>query len=629
MRRPNLGVYLDRPSLDIDPRGLKDCLNVKIRDKRIVAEGMGWENFPQFASDVNRINLDDLRVLFIDEYRSTAGVTTAIFCNQKDIFKFNPSAGPPATVTYMTPRYAVGTASCAGSTTTIVGAGGALWDTGKTTAPIDGGYGNNVKAGNYISFGAADEDAQDATWYEIDSVTDDTHLELLVDPGVVADGPYTIRQTLTGDNNDIFEAATFQNSQDTRHLGLDVYYMTNGVEMFSWDGNDPTFLRFWPGFTGKNLRVTRQVLVIWNLLESGTRKHGSLRYSDTSHPDNMATEGAGEILPSDGILDLLNVVPLGDQLVCYYQGDLVMLQSVDAPLYYIARVAVPGVGLVAQRAMMDFGDYHEFLSVDGAYRFDGVTITEAMPQVFRDVLRRISPNRIKQAYAHIDEPNGEVIWSIPLATDGQADDAAPSIAYAEHYLEDVGPNLSTPMTIRAFPFTAFGIYLATGSLKFSDFPATYFEDSALQWDDRALQQAFPFEIVGDENGDIYIRNTSNTMAGGAVVSFAQFPRFALGDGEFKALLHHVEPYASRRQGASSYELRCVVKFFDFADTSKVSNTASATFDLTNESLRYMPIRGGGRFAEILFYTIGGQVPVQSEPWDCAGYAIKTSAMGDR
>ncbi len=628
-----MGVYLDRPSLDIDPRALSGCRNIRIKDSRIRSDGMGWENFPQFASNTNRINLDNRRVLMIDTYRSRSGSTTTLFANMKDIFRFNAAAGPPATVTYMTPRYDTGTASCAGSTTTIVG-GGTSWDTDIVTAPVTGGYGKNAKAGYYIAFGSAAEVALDATWYEIDSVTDNTHLELLVDPGVVADGAYTIRQCLTGDNNDIFESEIFQDAQDSSPVGSDEYFLTNGVEMLSWNGAATEFSWFYPGFIAKNLLAHRQVLAFWNFIEGSEDHPGSLSYSELNNPKNQATNGAGRIQPADGVLDLLNVVPLGDQIVCYFQGDIVLMQYVGPPVYFIYRVAVPGVGLLAQRAIMDFGDYHEFLSNDSGYKFDGVAIAESGQQVFREVLRTISPNLAGQAYAHMDEENGEVIWSVPLTIDGSGADQAPTTAYTEHYLEDVGQNLQKPMAIRDFPFTAVGNYQATSSLSFDDLTGTAFEDSALTWDDRALSAAFPFLIAGDDNGDIYILNTSNTRNGAGFESYARFPRTALGDGEYKGLVHRIEPHTTRRQGAGrqgdvGYALGIELRVFDSADGDAVASQSNE-FDLTHQGLRYVPFRRAGRYGDVRFFTNGIAARVgRPEPWDCNGYEIKVSAMGSR
>ncbi len=635
VRRPNLGVYRDRLSLDIEPRGLEDCRNVRIKDGKLLNDGLGWENFPLLASDTDRINLDSRQVLLIDRHRTRAGAVTTIFANQKDIFRFNPAAGPPATVTYLTPRYQTGTVGNATGPNTRIDGSGTAWDTDIVTAPVTNGYGKNAKQGYYIAFGAIDEVALDATWYQIDSVPSDTRLDLLVDPGTITPGTaYTIRQTMTGDNLDIWETATFQNSQDSAPLGLDVYYVTNGVEMMSWDGSDDQVAWFYPGFVGKNLIFMQQTLAFWNIVDAaGNTLPGSIYYSLLNHPEDFTSDGSGTILPSDGVLDLLAGVPLGDQIVCYYQGDIILLQQVPEPVYWASRVAVPGIGLVAQRAVQDHGDYHEFLSRAGAYRFDGVALTPAMPQLLRDVLATAAPNRIRQAYSAIDEENGEVLWVVPLITDGQDDDEPPTTAYSQHYLEDVGSSLPTPMMIRDFPFTAVGFYESTGNLKFDDIPRTSagtFAASALQWDDRALHQAFPLKIAGDANGDIYVLNTANMQAGGRILSYVDFPRSALVDGEQIGLVHQIQPYTTRRQGASGYPLRIRLSLYDFADGDAVANHLFE-FDLTHSGRRFVPVRKAGRYGAVRFFSLGeaiGRV-AQAEPWDLGGYRVRVSAMGER
>jgi hypothetical protein len=620
---------------------MQDCLNVRIRDGKVMNEAMGWENFPQFASSGDRINLDYRRVQFIDEYRSRAGATTLLFCNDRDIFRFNASAGPPAVVEYMTPIYAVGTAAVVtgATTTTVTGGGPELWDTAKDTDPVTAGYGNNVKAGDFIAFGINDENQQDAAgstpaeWYEIDSVTDNTHLELVAPIAAVSAGPYTIRQCLTGIDSDIFRTATFQDAQDSSPVGSDVYYMTNGIEMLSWNGLTDTFDWFYPGFIGRGVIAFKQTLVFWNLLEGGQEKPASIAYSQLNHPNNFATLGASRVQPADGVLDLLEVIPIGDQIVCYFQDNIVLMQHVGAPIYFIARVAVPGVGLVAQRAMMDFGDYHEFLGRDAAYRFDGVTLIEAMNQVFREVLRQQAPNRIKNAYAHIDEEWAEVIWSVPLASDGSEVGDPPTTAYVEHYIEDVGPTLPTPMTIREFPFTAMGTYEATDSLRFSDFEGIPWTDTALRWNDRSLLEAFPFQIAGDDGGNVWILNTVDTQNESGFNSFARFRRMAAGDGEIKGLVKRLEPYTTRRAGSTDYALEVTIRFFDFADGDSIGQVV-AEFDMTHQGLRYVPIRKTARYCDVMFRTYSSAGGFQAEvaparPWELSGYEIKVSAVGDR
>jgi hypothetical protein len=258
-----------------------------------------------------------------------------------------------------------------------------------------------------------------------------------------------------------------------------------------------------------------------------------------------------------------------------------------------------------------------------------VTIIEAMPQVFREVLRKSAVSRIKNAYANIDEENGEVIWSIPLTTDGGDDDEPPAKGYSEHYLEDVGPNLPTPMMIRDYPFTAVGFHQTSGQLKFDDFSAEAFEDSALKWDDAALAGSFPLKIAGDANGDIFILNTSNLKNELSVQSAVKFPRFPLFDGESKGILHSVEPHTSKRSGAQDYGLGIFIRANDFADGGK-DTIYWETFDLTHSGLRYVPFRKAARYVSVTFLTAGGTiVSPRSEPWDLSGYSMKVTPAGER
>jgi hypothetical protein len=274
---------------------------------------------------------------------------------------------------------------------------------------------------------------------------------------------------------------------------------------------------------------------------------------------------------------------------------------------------------------MDFGDYHEFLSKDTAYQFDGVSIREAGSQVFRSVMRASAPDRLRRAYCSIDEENGEVIWVIPLTTDGQDLSSPPVTAYTSHYLEDVGPNLMRPMVIRDFPFTAVGYYESQESLRFSDFPeepSGVFDGSSLRFNARELQSAFPLLIAGDANGDIYILNTSNAKNMEAIESYVVFPRVSVGDGVFKGLVQRVEPYARRRQGASD-PLEVRVRTYEFAEGDPSAESVHE-FDLSHQGLRYVPMRRAGRYADVRFGT-----NASGAPWDCSGYAVLVSPMGER
>ncbi len=633
IRRPNLGVYLNRPSLDLDPRALIDCLNIRIKDAHVLSENMGWVPFPEGIGDGNQFNLDSRQVLYIDAFFTRAGAQTLIFGNQKDLFKFNEGAN---VLNYITPIYATGTVdNTPGPDNLTITGTGTLWDTARTTTPTAGGYGKNAVSGMEISFGSAVEVLPTATWHEIDAVASDTVLTILTDPGVIGPGAsYTIRQTFTGDNFDIWDGEVFPDAQEDDE---DKMFITNGVEMVKWDSNDLTTAWFFPGFSCRGFREWKQIMLAFHVTEAGEVKPQTIKSSRLNFPEDYTTEEATEFVSASGVSELLNLTPLSDAVVAYYERAVSLISFVGPPLFWVTREAVPGRGLLAPGALVDFGDFHEFLSNDRAYRFDGVTLEEIQSQVFREVLRKHAPNRSDRAYAHIDEESGEVIWSIPLTTDGSAADEPPMTGYVSHYLEHVSENVQTPMTIRDWPFTASGFFARqTGSLRFSDLNVVgthEFDKVSFTWDDRALQAAFPFNIVGDGNGDIWIVGIADTQHfpsaqtdgtfTGKIQSFARFPRIALGDAERWSLLHWIEPYSARRGG--TYGLNCVPIMFDQAEADVVFATdATQFYDLQQLTDRYVPFRIVGRYAEFLFGT-----DAKNQPWDIAGYALSASVLGRR
>lgn len=635
MRRPNLGVYLDRQPLEMDPRAMSDCLNVRVKDGAVRNQNMGWEPFPEAAAAP--LNLDSQQVLFIDQFFTRAGSQNLVFGTQKDLFRYNDGGQD---LRYITPIYSTGTATNTAQPDNmhILGASGTLWDTDKTILPVATSlYGKNAEVGDEISFGSAAEYDPAATWFTISVVTDDTHIEISADPGAIGAGPYTIRHKFTGDNFDVWNAETFPDAQEDDE---DKYFVTNGIHMMSWNGNADTFEYFYPGFTARGFLYHKQIMMAFYLVEAGETKPGVIATSRLNFPEDYTTEEASRFQSGDTISGIQLLAPIGDVVAVYYERDVALVQFVGPPIFWIARTAVPGLGALSPAAFMDFGDFHEFLSHDQAYRFDGVTLTEVGSQVFREVLRKLAPNRSDRAYAHIDEENGEVLWVVPLTTDGSAADAPPTTAYTEHYLENVGPTAPVPMAIRDFPATATGFFQRTATLRFSDLasaPENNFENYNFAWDDRVFQASFPFNLFGDANGDIFIFGTRDDKFDGTtrgdIHSFAIFPRRAVIDGRTKGIITRIEPQTTQRLGSSSYGLIISLRVSDTAD-GKVQTPEQGIFDMTGgvvgglpggqASLRYLPFRSAARYAEVMFSTL-----LANQPWDLAGYAVEAVPAGER
>lgn len=609
----NQGVFLDRPSIRVPKGGLTDCLNVRVKDKQLRNENMGWETFPTGAT---ALVLDAAQPLLIEQFFRRTGSQTLLFANKFDLFRFDSAT---SLLHYVTPQYGAGTVSAigAGPNSTVTGSG-TLWNTaaGQRSA--------QVRAGDYIAFGTANYTDQlpAANWYKVQSVGSDTSLVVTGDASSESTGAYTIRLTFAGDEFDRFTSAVFPAALPEDE---DQIYISNGVDApMYWNADitpDVGALYYDPGFTARVLIVAKNMLLYGDILESGERKSLGFRNSNVANPRDVTTGLAAELVSTEGIDRLLEFRQLGDIIVAYHERSINILQFVGLPFIFIIRTAIPTIGPIAAGAIADFGDFHEFLGPDRAYEFNGVGIDEIGSQAFREVLRRLSPDRLARIITHIDEEQGELHWITPLAADSAADSfAGPEKAFTEHYLEDL-PSGLVPITIRELPATATGYFERETTLTFATIVGDW-QSYNFTWDDRFFEAAFPFNLFGDENGNLFILGTRDDQAGVKLQSFARFGRFPVADGRNKGFLKRIEPFAKERSG-STVPLTINVYGADAVE-SLMTLKATNTFDLTFAGLRFASFRAMMRYAEIEFTT-----NALAARWEIDGYATESQRAGWR
>lgn len=599
----NLGLYLGRPPLVVPKRGLIDALNVRIKEGRVSSLNLGWDAFGLFAALSGPLTL-------IDNLFLRNGAQILIFGTTKDLYEFNEGT---ELVEFLTPIYAAGTADPTNGSPTVVG--GTAWDT-------------NLKAGDEMFFGAAAERDPEATgnggWYEIDTVDSAVQVTLTGNyTGSGGAGVYTGRKTYTGDIFDYWRTATFLDAQPE---DKDLWFATNGVDdIQEWDGvaSRVTDLGATLSFTCKELAVFKNMLIYANILEdSGEVKPTSIKNSDAANPKDLAGGIAGEFVVSDGVAAVDGLFPLGDNLVIYSQRDAILAQFVGTPLTFIFRTAISGVGPLTGRTVADFGDFHEFIGADSQFTFDGVTLKEVSEHVWREILRTKAPNRLDLAFSHFDEENGDLIWAIPFTTDPNASgEDTIRTAFSEHYLEEVGDRDPTPYSKREFPFTVSGFFERQTTLTWDQISGTWASQN-FRWNDQFFDAAFPFNLVGDESGNVFTLNTSQDADGAALAAHARFGRVPISDGRDRNLLTRVYPFAVQFPGAT-YTLEVKTFLAEGAAEPTVLLDTSA-FDITLAGDRFVTPYRRGRYLEVQFRTVG-----PNEPWVLEGYDFDVRGGGRR
>lgn len=593
---PNLGLYFDRPSIALSSRMLQDGRNFRVKEGILSNFNLGWDRFEP------TITLNG-PVVLIDQFFIRGQDEKLILGTPTDLYVYD---GTAHTVSFINPIYDTGTASASGTGVTGVGTN---WDP-------------EAKAGDQIHFGAADYHGTTG-WFTIQTRTNDTALVLTASAGIVANGPYTIRKTFTGSTKDIWVTDTFVNVATS---GDDEWWATNGIDFpVSWDGTTPEVQsETGLGFTScKTLRVYSNMMIFANLVQGGESLPSDIINSDVGDPSDTSTGLSEQFKVHGGTQGILRMVPIGDALAIYSKspGPITIAQFVGDPLIFVFRNAISGVGVVAARAVADFGDRHHFLGADSQYIFDGATVKEIGKQVFRDILRQQDPVRIATTYHHFDDENGDLVWVVPSTVDPGAgdEDSAPSRAITEHYLEDVGQQTPTPFSLRDFPFTATGYFSRQEGITWASLTAAW-STYNFRWNDQFFFAAFPFNMAGNADGELFTINTSQDGDDAALESFVKFGRRAVGDGRMRGLVRRIYPFVTRLSTA----LNVTLHMSDHAQgPATISDTQS--FDqLLPEGGHFTSHFRRGRFMEPEFGTDG-----PGEPWEIAGYDADFDEGGRR
>lgn len=599
---PNLGVYYDRPPLAIPARGLKDARNVRLRNGRIVRDNMGWAPFPSADAP---LNLGGDPVTGINNFTPRSGGQFLLLCTTRDIYLFNEST---STVSFLTPRYATGTVSVTNGSATVTGSG-TSWS-------------STVRVGDFLHVGDSAQQDPEEPWYEVLRVDSDTEITLTANyaEATASGADYTIRKVFSGS---IFDAWEFEYFPAATGVGVgsdgDRWYATNGQDpVVAWTN---TLTQVYEPAIGldsaKWLRRFNNLMVYGDITVSSDRRPYSIRTSDIGKPEDTVNGLAAEFVVHDSSDPLLTAEPLGDALVLYAERSITLAQFVGEGFVFIFRRSVHGLGPVSGRAVLNFGDYHEFLGPDAKYRYDGVQVGDSGSHVMREVMRRATPSRLSMAIAHLDEENGEALWVVPQNTDPDLDLGPPALAFTEHYLEEVG-RAPKPFMVRDLSAVSMGFFERELTLTWDQISQA-FDEINFRWDDRFLQAAFPFNLFGSDDGRVYILNEWDSQNGEDFNAYVRFGRRALGDVHTKALVRRVHVFTQEVEGDLDVTLH-------LASTASGATTAEA-FSVSMRSGQenaFLSPRVVGRYLELELGTRGAGKPFYVE-----GYSLDTVPAGRR
>jgi hypothetical protein len=645
--KPNLGLYLDRPAIALQPGALQGGLNFRVQLGQLNNLNLGW-------SPYKGIQLNG-PVKLIVQFNTSEGETFLLLGSFTDLYQLVGS-----TLTYLTPTYTTGTAQASGAN--VVGSGTA-WAT-----TITGAQWPNAKVGDQISFNSSAQNSPGATWYTIIAVNSDTSITLnapatqyttyVTEDGsanyVAEDGStlyipqsssaYTIRRLFTGGFQNNWNYEFFVDADTNSGTGIpviangnDQIVLTNGVDnVVSWDGIAPTVILHTEfGFTCKSLVQFTDMMCYLNVIYEGTLLATTMMNSNAGAPFEVGNNSVGvanQFIVQADTDPILNGRRLGPYLAIYCNHNLILASNTGSATVFAFRLAASYKGVVGQNAIASYPTIHQFIAPDGMYYFDGSNVQPLNTHVWRALMSTFDSSRVNNIFTYLDESNGEQIWSIPQTTDpGSGTVSAPNAqAWSEHYLEETAGQtqsaliasamgINRPYSTRSFPFSAIGPFLNESVITWNQL-TNQWQTYNYAWNSAFFSLSFPITLVGDNNGYLYQLNAGQLANGTPLNAYVTFGRRATADGKMRAMVRRVYPFVS----AFPSPLTVVCGFADYA-SGPVTTSATFPFDQSYSTIgQFMvPVYRRGRYLDLTFGDASGN------PWIINGFDIDVLPGGQR
>lgn len=433
------------------------------------------------------------------------------------------------------------------------------------------GLRNIVRAGDYIAFGSTTPGLVGAqTWYKIAAVTADNGITLATpySGANLSGATYVIRQCFTGPSgaafmgncsSDTYLGAAGWNGQFTGTLAApafaengqcDMWIFSNGIDPVSiYAVSNTGSLQIQNSYSAtipyivQAVKQVRGIMVYGGLtgFVDGAASQPitlptSITSSDDGFPLQLNTGVAFQGIVTSGPFPISRLGILGANLMIYgsghlggagsnnpntYSGVVTAASFVGYPTIWSFSDVVQTRGPVSSGAVAVFADRHQFLAIDGEYRYNGLFIQVMNDHVWREVMKNFDYSRAGACFCFQVDKYGDLIWAVPQTTDPGAATLGPAqTAWVEHYMEQANSYLFKPFTQRDFPFVCGTSVLRPGS---------------------PFNINNPIYYVGDQNGNIwqlYISNTQNATAPLCTVTWASRK---IGNGRSRMLVTRVYP----------------------------------------------------------------------------------------
>jgi len=425
------------------------------------------------------------------------------------------------------------------------------------------------------------------------------------------------------------DVCLFANFGGTNRLG-DLSLFGTGVDpIVLWDPtrNHAVYLSTF-AFTCGLLRRFNNVMIYGRLCPAGVTRTTDLQQTQIANSDNgLPRTVAGGVTfqgtVSDGPEPIQYLGILGNTLLIYTgsnsgtgvntvsaaaaKGSIITAQFVGLPTIWQFQTVVRGRSALTGLLIQEFTDRHEFITIEGQFRYNGMFLQVMNDHIWRGVFGNIDLTNLRLSFSVQMPTLGQVIWYVPVLSPSTS--PVTLIGYCEHYGEMANSYLFKPYSQRDGTLLTGSTYGLT----------SFLGSNSVR--DLSIAVASGGAFVGAGDGGVYTLGAAalNSPQKGSqpMVSSVTFASRVVAGERSRGLVKRIYPFLETQaigaanvgpaQSTSAFTLTVTLKLQDRIGGAVTVTDAQTLLPLsldTGTANRFTTHYRRGRVASVTFSTTG-------------------------
>lgn len=336
----------------------------------------------------------------------------------------------------------------------------------------------------------------------------------------------------------------------------------------------------------KYIRAFSTFLIIGNLTEEGNAQPSKVRWSQIGNYAKWSNEvdGTGQSgafrFTGTGVIQGLR--QLKREIIIKREVSIEAMSYIGLPDIWAFRSAITDTGLLAPLCDVDYGDFHAFLGNDNIWEFNGNSKNAIGDPIKDDFYSKCNPTQLPNSRMFFYKEKNE-IWLSFSTTNTLVHDKA--YVFNTLFRKWSGP--------RDMNDTTLGRYFKTSNVTWDTIPGAW-DNQVVAWDSGTFQSNSPLNLMANDQGLVFILETSETKNGTTISKRYESKRMDMGRADLLKSVQRV------RIGADTANDAALSVFIGtaFSESDPIVWNGPYTLNVTQGYEPYVYMDVYGRFFKV-------------------------------